>query len=77
MSHRVEDGTSRETFVDMIEQARKWPREGFGEGRWFHAMADWMERARTLLSQAADGPMPHAMRYDIEALLTDEEQSRG
>lgn len=37
------------SYERMIEQARAWPAEGFGEGRWFNAMADWMEEARGLL----------------------------
>src|SRR6185312_4756084 len=42
--HRPED--ERLTDDELIEQARKWPRDGFGEGRWFHAMADRIEQMR-------------------------------
>jgi hypothetical protein len=31
------------TDKELIEQARKWPADGFGEGLWFNAMADRIE----------------------------------
>lgn len=34
---------------EMLQHARSWPRDGFGEGRWFHAMADEIERLRVLV----------------------------
>lgn len=43
------------TDAEMIEQARLWPRENFGEGRWFHAMADRMEMMRAALQAITEG----------------------
>ncbi len=39
---------------ELVEQARKWPRDGFGEGYWFHAMADKLEQARRILEPMKD-----------------------
>jgi len=50
------------TFDEVIEQARKWPRDDYGEGYWFNAMADKME----LLRAAAD-----AMRDAFVSYLGD------
>jgi hypothetical protein len=41
------------TYDELIEQARKWPRDGHGEGRWFNAMADEMERLASQLREKA------------------------
>ena len=45
-----------ETFTDaeLIEQARMWPKDGIGEGRWFNAMADRIELLRGLLNTAKE-----------------------
>lgn len=37
------------TDEELIEQARSWPRQGYGEGEWFQAMADRMEMMRAAL----------------------------
>jgi hypothetical protein len=42
------------TVSETIDQARKWPRDGFGEGYWFHAMADQLEAARAILEPLKD-----------------------
>jgi hypothetical protein len=43
----------RPSVEDMLAQARLWPRDGFGEGLWFHAMADEIERAHADLDLLA------------------------
>jgi len=35
--------------MSLVEQARKWPRDGFGEGRLFNELADEIERLQSLL----------------------------
>jgi len=39
----------RPSVEDMLAQARAWPRDGFGEGRWFHAMADEIQGLHQVL----------------------------
>jgi hypothetical protein len=66
------------TFAEMIEQARKWPRNGFGEGCWFHAMADWMERARADAQAIVDDcTFPERAKAFARDVLSDDEVTRG
>lgn len=57
------------TVFEMIEQARSWPRDSFGEGRWFHAMADEIERQQAdldLLARAGCKVREHNGRRFVE-----------
>jgi hypothetical protein len=40
--------------AELIEKARKWPREGFGEGQLFNDLADEAERLWRALKMIAD-----------------------
>lgn len=41
-------------LVELLEKARKWPRDGFGEGQLFNELADELERLWVALKMIAD-----------------------
>ena len=41
-------------LAELIEKARKWPRDGFGEGQLFNELADEIERLWNALKMICD-----------------------
>lgn len=50
------------TDAELIEQARAWVRDSYGEGKWFNLMADRLEQLLAALADIREGRGPY--RHD-------------